>query len=301
MNNPVEILILDNLKENISLKFLFMGLAKNTGKTTALNYVRTLLQSLTKQKIILISTGYDGEESDALSGLPKPKILVSKGNVFITAKNLLTDSNNFRILSKFPFQTPFGKILLVEALGDCSICLVSPGNNESIRKIIKYVESIFDRPIFLIDGSINRKAFLKLATQNDLLILSTGAAFSTVLQEHIIEIDFLQHLFSILKLLPKSKYKRMQTIDDSSAKLIKNENILLPDVSSVFMTSGGYSNLIERNSKIFYEKLAPSLSLITINPFNPFGRPINQKQFSLLLKNRFPNISIVDIHQLTQC
>lgn len=278
-----------------------MGLAKNTGKTTALNYIRTLLQSLTKQKVILISTGYDGEESDAISGLPKPKILVTKGNVFITAENLVTDSNNFKILKIFPFKTPFGKIILVEALGDLHVCLVSPGNNSSIEKIIKYVEKFFDKSIFLMDGSINRKAFLNLATKNDLIILSTGAAFSTDLQEHISEINFLQHLFSISKLLPKSKYKRMQTIDDSSAKLIKNEKILLPNVASVFMTSGGYSNFIERNSKFFYEKLAPSLSLITINPFNPFGKPINQKQFLLLLKNKFPNILIVDIHQLSQC
>lgn len=272
MNNPVEILIVDKLKENISFKFFFMGLAKNTGKTTTLNYVRKLLQSLTKQKIILISTGYDGEESDALSGLPKPKIFVTKGNVFITAEYLLTDSNNHKILNRFSFQTPFGKIILVEALSDVSVCLVSPGNNESTKQVIQFVESIFEKPIFLLDGSINRKSFLRLSTKNDLLILSTGAAFSTDLKEHMIQIDFVHKLFLIRQSPNKLDCKQMQTIDDADAKLMKNEKILLPDISTVFMTPRGYSNFFQQKINCFmnscHQHFHSLLSILLIHLVN---------------------------------
>ena len=59
------------------------GTAKNTGKTTTTN---AILACLRKRGIavFLTSIGYDGENLDNVTGLPKPKIPVEPGDIIAT-------------------------------------------------------------------------------------------------------------------------------------------------------------------------------------------------------------------------
>ena len=62
-----------------------VGMAKNTGKTTCLNYV---LERLAEEnhKIAVTSIGVDGEERDVLYNTLKPRISLKEGTIFITSE-----------------------------------------------------------------------------------------------------------------------------------------------------------------------------------------------------------------------
>ena len=69
-----------------------IGLAKNVGKTTTTNY---LLETLLGEKLYraeelaLTSLGLDGEATDALTGLPKPRYVPQAGLLVATTADLL--------------------------------------------------------------------------------------------------------------------------------------------------------------------------------------------------------------------
>jgi molybdopterin-guanine dinucleotide biosynthesis protein len=50
-----------------------LGTAKNTGKTTTLN---ALLKCLSEKLLALTSIGFDGEDLDHITCLPKPNVFV---------------------------------------------------------------------------------------------------------------------------------------------------------------------------------------------------------------------------------
>ena len=89
-----------------------LGTAKNTGKTTTLNYLLKWLN--TKEiKVGLTSIGYDGEDIDNITGLPKPRIAAQQDNVIATAENCIsTFKDNIKIIEKTSVNTSLGKILI---------------------------------------------------------------------------------------------------------------------------------------------------------------------------------------------
>ena len=64
-----------------------LGLTKNAGKTTFLNW---LLEQAPETDLALAvtSSGRDGEEKDLVTGLPKPRIFLRKGMLVTTAEEL---------------------------------------------------------------------------------------------------------------------------------------------------------------------------------------------------------------------
>ena len=65
-----------------------LGTAKNTGKTTTFNFLLEW-SNLESIKVGLTSIGYDGEDIDNITGLPKPRIFVQKDNTIATAEQCL--------------------------------------------------------------------------------------------------------------------------------------------------------------------------------------------------------------------
>ena len=67
------------------------GTAKNTGKTTTLLEVTKFFHQKSHD-IFLTSIGYDGEDFDNITGLPKPRVLVPQGAMVASALPLLESS-----------------------------------------------------------------------------------------------------------------------------------------------------------------------------------------------------------------
>ena len=69
-----------------------VGMAKNTGKTTCLNYVLSKLKT-ESYKVAVTSIGVDGEEKDILYDTLKPRITLFPGNIFVTSENHFDEKN----------------------------------------------------------------------------------------------------------------------------------------------------------------------------------------------------------------
>jgi hypothetical protein len=94
-----------------------VGMAKNTGKTTCLNYVIRRLQE-EKKHIALTSIGVDGEERDILYDTPKPRIILHEGMVFVTSENDFEQCEfPAEILSISERSTPLGRLITARAKG----------------------------------------------------------------------------------------------------------------------------------------------------------------------------------------
>jgi len=85
-NEDFPTLLINAIKKNKVISII--GLSKNVSKTTTLNHIINLLRD--KQTIGVTSIGRDGEPYDAITELPKPKIIVEEGTIFATAEALIS-------------------------------------------------------------------------------------------------------------------------------------------------------------------------------------------------------------------
>ena len=303
MNNPVKILIEKKLKSKHPFSIFFMGLSKNAGKTTALNYFRSQLQQMTTRPLVLLSTGYDGEDTDAISGLVKPKITMSPGNLFVTSEDVIQlKSEECRIVDSWTSQTPFGKVMLAEALADTTFPLITAGCNEEIKYIIEQVKNKFEDPIFLVDGSINRKAFLTLGSPEDIVILSIGATLSNKMDELVNELSYNTALFQLpVKKEYDNNYFVLETIDQSKAEGYKNTKVIIPGIGACFLSALQFKKFLAAGNELYYITPSPVLSLITFNPFNPTGKDLNSNTSLFFLQKSIPDIQITNIRELSAC
>src|SRR5437667_10174328 len=107
---------------NIS-RLSLIGLSKNAGKTTTTN---NLLETLLSEKLYraeelaLTSLGLDGEATDALTGLPKPRYVPQAGLLVATTADLLRQAENegaqVKYLEQLAGRTAVGAVLLARVL-----------------------------------------------------------------------------------------------------------------------------------------------------------------------------------------
>ena len=292
--------LISRINEGSPLKIFFLGLAKNTGKTTALNYVYAMLRQYTQRTIVLISTGYDGEDVDAITGLPKPRIKVFTQTIFVTTENLLNliDPSCFVELKKFPWSTPFGKVMIAQALVDFEIPLVSPGSLKEIEQVLGVITNMFPTSIVLVDGSINRRAFVRLSISSDILVLSTGAAFSTQHEIQLQHMKFYHQVFTLPMIEKNLEGSFLEIVDDQNVLAFADQTIIIPDSSSVFLTPEGYMQFIKNQNKLCVQKLNAPIGLVTVNSFNPFGSPMDFSTLLPELHKIFDQTPVIDIFKL---
>lgn len=155
-------------------KISFVGLAKNTGKTVAL---QRLLDELYDSKVIigLTSIGHDGEEFDQINILiKKPRIFIREGSYVATTDKLFALSTaRFEIVYSSEFQTPLGKILIGKIEKAGLIEIAGPSTSLGVNDISDIMLKMGAQKV-LIDGSINRKA-ISSPLLTDGFIVATGA------------------------------------------------------------------------------------------------------------------------------
>lgn len=154
------------------LKLGIAGTAKNTGKTTA---TAAIMEELRLRNIpfYLTSIGYDGENLDNITGLPKPKLRLEPGDIVATAEKCVAASTaTLKILSETAISTPLGKVLIAQA--KTRGLIVTAGPNKSIE--VKALGEQFYRMgpgIAIFDGALSRIAPM---SETDGFFLATGAA-----------------------------------------------------------------------------------------------------------------------------
>jgi len=150
----------------------FAGTAKNTGKTTTALHVLALAREA-GLRLALTSIGYDGENKDNITGLPKPRYLLEKGACLATAQGCLKmGTARCCIHTVTGIQTILGRVVIAEVEAPGYVVLAGPNRKSDLRTVLE----IFARigvEFTLVDGALNRLVPLTAA---DGLVLSTGAA-----------------------------------------------------------------------------------------------------------------------------
>lgn len=167
------------LLEELSRKYKtvsIVGMAKNAGKTTALNY---LIEEAMDEGIILgvTSTGRDGESTDLVTGTEKPKVFLDTGTIVSVPEQLyeLADAG-LEILRMTEYGSSIGRIMICRVAHSGYIQVAGPVINDSQKKLCREMLEL-GAELVLIDGAIDRRSIAAPGT-SDAIILSTGAVLS---------------------------------------------------------------------------------------------------------------------------
>jgi hypothetical protein len=151
-----------------------VGMAKNTGKTTCLNYT---LRRLRDEGVptALTSVGVDGEERDALYRTPKPRITLYEGMLFVTTEqDFARRSFAAEVLALSERSTPLGRLVTARAEGTGEVVVAGPSDTLWLREILASLRR-FGAALTLVDGALSRMTPASPAV-TDALILCTGSA-----------------------------------------------------------------------------------------------------------------------------
>jgi hypothetical protein len=151
-----------------------MGMAKNTGKTVALNH---LMACAARAHVCmgLSSIGRDGEETDAVFSIPKPPVLVWPGTVVATARGTLQHAKvRTRYLAGTGIDSPMGEIVLVQVLDAGEMEVAGASRSADQITSIEQLRRCGAELVFL-DGALGRSQHASPAVA-DAVVLATGAA-----------------------------------------------------------------------------------------------------------------------------
>ncbi|MEV6816323.1 hypothetical protein, partial [Micromonospora sp. NPDC051296] len=157
-----------------SRRTAFAGLAKNTGKTTALVSALTGL-SEGRRFVGITSLGRDGEEWDVLDrDVGKPRIWLPLASVVATTDVLWQRSGlRYETLHVTDYRTPLGRVVIGRVLTPGHVEVAGPSTAAQLRTVIDAITGVgIDH--LLLDGSINRRIGCSPALV-DGVVLATGA------------------------------------------------------------------------------------------------------------------------------
>ena len=161
--------IMENKYSSISV----IGLAKNTGKTTTLNYIIDEAKKNTGLKLGITSTGWDGEAYDTVSGEPKPKIIMPENYIAVTtAECLQRISAGYKILERTGMFTSLGEVVIIEITSAGRIEIAGPLTIYELKKIKEKMIK-FGCELLLFDGALNRRSSASCEVC-DGVIIATG-------------------------------------------------------------------------------------------------------------------------------
>jgi hypothetical protein len=152
-----------------------VGTAKNTGKTTTL---AALIGEAGRrhERIGVTGIGYDGEEIDTITGLPKPRLMLQPGTIVATSERcLLNTSARYAVIKTTSARTALGAVVLVEILEAGLMVLAGPNTKLMLRLLIDDMETL-GLTTLLVDGSLNRIAAMSVV---EVIVFTTGASRST--------------------------------------------------------------------------------------------------------------------------
>jgi len=165
-----------------------VGMAKNTGKTTCLNYVMRRLHE-EDIRLAVTSIGVDGEERDVLYDTPKPRIALNEQMVFVTSEDDFANREfPAELLAVSERTTPLGRLVTARAKGRGRVVLSGPSDSKWLNDVIEGMDK-YGVQLTLVDGALSRMSLASPAV-TDAMILCTGAACSMQLSKLLHQTKF---------------------------------------------------------------------------------------------------------------
>ena len=190
-----------SLLQDLSKKYKtlsIVGMAKNAGKTTALNY---LIEEADDEGICLgiTSTGRDGETQDLVTGTEKPRVFLYEDTIVSVPTQLYDMAEaGLEIVKKSDYRTSIGDLLLCRVADSGYVQIAGPVATAHMKKMCEEMFSMGCR-LILIDGAIDRKSIASPDT-SDAIILSTGAVLSRSMNKVIEDTAHVVALYSLPEL-----------------------------------------------------------------------------------------------------
>lgn len=243
-----------------------LGTAKNTGKTTALNAV---LKCLSSKTVAITSIGFDGEDLDHVTGLPKPKVIVDEGTLVITSTQAARYSTaKLELLEELGLKTPMGEICIyrVKQLG--TVVLVGPNSSDDVLDVMKRLQS-YAIDFLIVDGAINRMVPFQHA---DRVIIATGAARTTNLDELVLEARVMVKAFRLPKASDNGRIDLSGVITVDKLRSFVDKPVLVESPIHLILAND-YRKLEELIEKMDIAVVKrPELICVTVNPCYPERR-----------------------------
>lgn len=176
--------LLRQLKEKYKTLSI-VGMAKNAGKTTALNY---LIEEAMDDGVVLgvTSTGRDGESTDLVTGTNKPRVFLDAGTIVSVPVTLYELAEaGLEILRMTDYSTALGQIMICRVAESGYVQVAGPVKTKDHKEMCREMLG-YGAEIILIDGAVDRKS-VAAPDISDAVILSTGAVLSRSMKKVVEE------------------------------------------------------------------------------------------------------------------
>ncbi len=227
-----------------------VGLEKNTGKTECLNYILKRLEGSGRQ-LALTSIGVDGEDTDIVTGTPKPETELYKSLIFITSeKHYRQKRLEAEILDISSRRTALGRLVTARALSRGKVIFSGPADTVWLKELITMMNA-YDVETTIVDGAISRLSHGSPAI-TDSMILTTGAAVSATVSNLISHTKFVYELIN-LKKHESSVQLQDQVLSLSSGiySIDKQGRMIDLEIPSVFLLKNHKEKLFRHGNVIF--------------------------------------------------
>ena len=274
-----------------------VGMAKNAGKTTALNY---LIEEADDEGIRLgiTSTGRDGETQDLVTGTEKPRVYLYEDTIVSVPTQLyeLADAG-LEIVKISDYRTSIGDLLLCRVADSGYVQIAGPVATAHTKKMC---QEMFEMgcELILIDGAIDRKSIASPET-SDAIILSTGAVLSRNMKKVIEDTAHIVELYGIPELEDgMARQLITEHMDKEKIMLVKKDQVEILDLVTGLGSSRFIDEAIDDDTDYVYIPGAFTNSVIAdIDPHklrqvnfvikDPTKIFINQMDWGKLRKRKF--------------
>ncbi|MCF6463439.1 hypothetical protein [Clostridium sp. Cult1] len=226
-----------------------VGMAKNSGKTVALNHL--IYEAVDKNiKLGIVSTGRDGESLDLVTETEKPKIFAEEGTIIATTTELLSLGDaTVEIMSITQYRTPLGEILIGRVKDSGYIQISGPQTTAEIKEVANLMIEL-GAEMVVIDGAIDRRSSAAPSI-TDATILSTGAVLSRDMNKVIEETIHIVNLFNLPQIEdPREREILEKVLKDGDIAIIdKGLNIHPIEIKTALNCGHIIGDHIEDNSK----------------------------------------------------
>jgi hypothetical protein len=270
----------ESLRASGARRIAFLGLAKNAGKTTALTAV---LAELHRAQVVAgaTSAGRDGEEFDAITGEPKPRFRVHRGQILASAATTFAAASCPVVeLATLPYPTRFGPIQLRRAEGEGELEIIGPSTASQLARTAAALEAA-GAEIVLLDGAVGRRAFAA-GRVSDGVVLSVGMSAGETLPAVLAAAEAAVEL---IRLRPPGEDARRRDLEGAvTSETLKNvplaagELLVAEDFTSIFLSPAERRALTERGIRLAVRRPARLLA-VTANPTAPARPPMPAARF----------------------
>lgn len=209
-----------------------VGMAKNAGKTTALNF---LIEEAEDEgmRIGVTSTGRDGETVDLVTNTEKPRVYLYEDTI-VSVPTTLYDlaEAGLEILEMSRYRTSIGELLLCRVAESGYVQIAGPVATKDTKRMCDRMFSL-GCELILIDGAIDRKSIAAPET-SDAIILSTGAVLSRDISRVVKETAHIVGLYSLPEVPEDDPVRSLieEAMESGRVTLVRGDEVEILDLAT---------------------------------------------------------------------